>query len=55
MVEEGGKALAAYLKPREQGRIDGEYAEFINVVKTLGQVGQYWLERRANLARGSWR
>jgi polyhydroxyalkanoate synthase len=44
MVEEGGKALAAYLKPREQGRIDGEYAEFINVVKTLGQVGQYWLK-----------
>ncbi|HEY6257372.1 MAG TPA: class I poly(R)-hydroxyalkanoic acid synthase [Xanthobacteraceae bacterium] len=44
MVEEGGKALAAYLKPREQGRIQGEYAEFIDVVKTLGQVGQYWLK-----------
>src|ERR1700682_4949754 len=44
MVEEGGKALAAYLKPREQGRIHGEYAEFIDVVKTLGQVGQYWVK-----------
>ena len=44
MVEEGGKALAAYLKPREVGRIHGEYAEFIDVVKTLGQVGNYWLK-----------
>ena len=44
VVEEGGKALAAYLKPREEGRIQGEYAEFIDVVKTLGQVGQYWLK-----------
>jgi polyhydroxyalkanoate synthase len=44
MVEQGGKALAAYLKPREEGRIQGEYAEFIDVVKTLGQVGQYWLK-----------
>jgi polyhydroxyalkanoate synthase len=44
MVEEGGKALAAYLKPREEGRIQGEYTEFMDVVKTLGQVGQYWLK-----------
>jgi polyhydroxyalkanoate synthase len=44
VVEQGGKALAAYLKPREEGRIQGEYAEFIDVVKTLGQVGQYWLK-----------
>jgi polyhydroxyalkanoate synthase len=44
MVEEGGKALAAYMKPREQGRIDGEYAEFVDVVKTLGQVAEYWLK-----------
>jgi len=43
-VEEGGKALSAYLKPREEGRIQGEYAEFVDVVKTLGQVGQYWLK-----------
>jgi polyhydroxyalkanoate synthase len=44
VVEEGGKALAAYLKPREEGRIKGEYAEFVDVVRTLGQVGQYWLK-----------
>jgi polyhydroxyalkanoate synthase len=44
VVEEGGKALAAYLKPREEGRVHGEYAEFIDVVKTLGQIGQYWLK-----------
>src|SRR5580692_8500859 len=44
MVEQGGKALAAYLKPREEGRIQGEYAEFVDVVKTLGQIGQYWFK-----------
>jgi polyhydroxyalkanoate synthase len=44
MVEEGGKALAAYLKPREEGRIHGEYTEFVEVVKTFGQIGQYWLK-----------
>ena len=43
VIEEGGKVLAAYLKPREQGRIDGQYTEFVDVVKTLGQVGEYWL------------
>jgi poly[(R)-3-hydroxyalkanoate] polymerase subunit PhaC len=44
VVEEGGKALAAYLKPRE-GELDNrEFAEEVNeVVKTLGQVAQYWL------------
>jgi polyhydroxyalkanoate synthase len=44
MVEEGGKALAAYMKPREQGHIEGEHAEFIDAVKALGQVAQYWLQ-----------
>jgi polyhydroxyalkanoate synthase len=44
MIEQGGKALAAYMKPREEGRIDGEYAEFVDVVKTLGHVGEYWLK-----------
>ena len=44
LVEEGGRALAAYLKPREQGRDDGEFAdEVTEVVKTLGQVAEYWL------------
>jgi polyhydroxyalkanoate synthase len=44
MIEQGGKALAAYMKPREQGHIEGEHAEFIDAVKALGQVGQYWLQ-----------
>jgi polyhydroxyalkanoate synthase subunit PhaC len=44
LIEEGGRALAAYLKPREDGSGTKELAEEINeVVKTLGQVAQYWL------------
>src|SRR3954470_14821646 len=42
-MEEGGKAMAAYLKPREEGRADDQYAEVTDVVKTLGQVADYWL------------
>src|SRR5437763_1335904 len=44
MMEEGGKALAAYLKPREEGDVKIEPAEEIaDVVKALGQVAEYWL------------
>lgn len=44
MIEEGGKALAAYMKPREEGKIKGELADDItDVVKTVGQVAEYWL------------
>ncbi len=43
MVEQGGKALAAYLKPREEGRKETDHAELIDMVKTLGQVAEYWL------------
>ena len=44
MVEEGGKALAAYLKPREEGDVKIEPAdEIADVVKTLGHVAEYWL------------
>jgi polyhydroxyalkanoate synthase len=44
MVEEGGKALAAYLKPREDGMVKVEPAdEIADVVKTLGHVAEYWL------------
>ena len=44
VVEEGGRALAAYLKPREQGQGNRELAEEVGeVTKTLGQVAQYWL------------
>ena len=44
MIEEGGKALAAYMKPREEGKIKGELADNVtDVVKTVGQVAEYWL------------
>jgi polyhydroxyalkanoate synthase subunit PhaC len=44
VVEEGGKALAAYLRPREDGHGNREFADEVNeVAKTLGQVAQYWL------------
>jgi polyhydroxyalkanoate synthase len=43
-VEEGGKAMAAYLKPREEGRADGEFVtDVADVARTLGQVAEYWL------------
>jgi len=45
LIEEGGRALAAYLKPREEGRNSNALAEEVGeVVKTLGQVAEYWLE-----------
>jgi polyhydroxyalkanoate synthase len=43
MMEEGGRALAAYLRPREEGTADDQYSEMTDIVKTLGQVGDYWL------------
>jgi poly[(R)-3-hydroxyalkanoate] polymerase subunit PhaC len=44
MVEEGGKALAAYLKPREDGAFKTDAAEDVSdAVKTLARVGEYWL------------
>jgi polyhydroxyalkanoate synthase len=44
MIEEGGKALAAYMKPREEGKIKGETADDVtDVVKTVGHVAEYWL------------
>jgi len=44
LVEEGGKALAAYLKPREEGKISGEVAEDVtDAVKSIGRVVEYWM------------
>ena len=44
LVEESGRALAAYLKPREEGHEDNELAdEITEVVKTLSEVAEYWL------------
>src|SRR5450755_1405146 len=49
-MENSGKALAAYLKPRESGEvIDKPPNEITEVVKTLTAVAEYWLsdENRA--------
>src|SRR5690606_24258597 len=44
LVEEGSRALSAYLKPREEGQITNELAEqMTDAVKSLGQVAEYWL------------
>ena len=44
MMEEGGRAMAAYLRPREEGRIRDEMAEELTeVAKTIGNVAEYWL------------
>ncbi len=44
LIEQGGKALAAYLKPREEGAATIDFPEQVNdAVKTLGQVAEYWL------------
>ncbi len=44
VVEEGGKALAAYMKPRETGKPAGDLSdEVTDVVKTLAEVAEYWL------------
>jgi polyhydroxyalkanoate synthase subunit PhaC len=44
VVEQAGKAMAAYLRPREEGRVDGQYSQVMDVVKTLGQVAEYWIK-----------
>ena len=59
-VEEGGKALAAYLRPREDGRVNNNFAEEVtDAVNTLGHLAEYWLsdpqrtlEAQASLATG---
>src|ERR1700757_2542957 len=52
-LENGGKALAAYLKPRESGEVsDKPPEEMAEVIKTLTTVAEYWLsdnERASDL------
>src|SRR4051812_1927649 len=44
LVEEAGKATAAYLKPLEQREAKSGLPDQVSeVVKTLGQVAEYWL------------
>nr|WP_306266613.1 class I poly(R)-hydroxyalkanoic acid synthase [Pararhizobium sp. IMCC3301] len=44
-AEEAGRAFAAYIKPREEGRRGGDDAndEIAEIVRTLSKVGEYWL------------
>jgi polyhydroxyalkanoate synthase len=43
-VEAGGQALAAYLKPREEGKAPADaIAEQVSeIMKTVGQISEYW-------------
>lgn len=44
IMEEGGKALYAYLEPRQRGQVRGDSAsEWTDLVKTFGRVFEYWL------------
>ncbi len=43
LIEEGGRAIAAYLKPVEAGGRSGEYAdEIADAAATLAQVMEFW-------------
>ncbi|HET8971653.1 MAG TPA: class I poly(R)-hydroxyalkanoic acid synthase [Pseudolabrys sp.] len=44
LIEEGGQALAAYLRPREEGKIRTDLGEDLaDAVKTVGRVAEYWM------------
>jgi polyhydroxyalkanoate synthase len=44
LVEEAGKVMAAYTRPREEGQAPvATPAEASDVVKTMGKVAEYWL------------
>lgn len=43
LVEEGGKALAAYIRPRESGKTDDFATEVADAVKTIGTVAEFWM------------
>ncbi len=42
--EEGGRAIAAYLKPREEGSTSDPLADqAADMIKTINQIGEYWV------------
>ncbi len=41
MVEEGGKAVAAYMRPREEGKPDDMADDIADALKTIGEVANY--------------
>lgn len=42
VIEEAGKAASAYLRPRENGKEDTTTEQINQMVRTFGQVGEYW-------------
>src|SRR6201987_5835740 len=51
-LESGGKALAAYLKPREIGEMkDNQPNEMAEVIKTFSAVAEFWLSDEARAAQ----
>ena len=59
VVENSGKALAAYLQPRETGQKKENPDGVVDLVKTLGHVAEYWLsdpqrsyQAQATIAKG---
>ena len=60
LIEEGGKVLSAYLKPREEGKVDDGIIsdQVTEAIKSVGGVAGYWLtdpkrvvEMQASLGR----
>lgn len=49
-LENSGKALSAYLKPRESGEIKDQSGELGEVVKTFSSVADYWLSDQKRTA-----
>lgn len=44
IIENAGRAMAAYVEPREKGEIKPETSDELTVIlKTLAQVGEYWM------------
>ena len=47
-MESSGQALAAYLKPRENGEVrDKPPSELSEVIKTFSSVAEYWLSDKS--------
>ena len=49
-LENSGKALSAYLKPRDSGEIKDQSGELTEVVKTFSSVADYWLSDQKRTA-----
>jgi len=49
-IEQGGRAIAAYLKPHEEGKPADLIAEATTeVIKTLAKIGEYWTSDPARM------